>query len=297
MDETPEARRARYEQSEYGNDPETKQSVLRERRQEAGDDWSRRRDVARQDVVRQAVLRLWDEQGECVRLGRLFVDTVVRGLETLATGPPPDELPEPYRELLELHIWQLLECLDRAVATAEHCLVTAEYCLSDMAMETRAAVPLVLGYYLDIRNFLTPHFLDSHSPAGAMRLVIDRLGRSALLLESAFRAEFEPVCTESFPGVDGSTRDDMPTPSERAGEPPEALPDPSAPKTTPRRRNPPGRPIDTDPEEDRRIVEAWNTKTYTTYDDLAAKFKTDRLKVKLAIDRDRKRAGKTPRKK
>jgi hypothetical protein len=52
----------------------------------------------------------------------------------------------------------------------------------------------------------------------------------------------------------------------------------------------PGRPIDTDPDRDRRIAEAWRTGPYRTYDDLARALKMPGgHDVEAAIDRDRKR--------
>jgi hypothetical protein len=55
------------------------------------------------------------------------------------------------------------------------------------------------------------------------------------------------------------------------------------------KRRPGGRPKDTDPKADRRIAEAWQTGTHSTFADLARALGTNKRDVKLAIDRHRHR--------
>lgn len=50
-----------------------------------------------------------------------------------------------------------------------------------------------------------------------------------------------------------------------------------------------GRKQETDPKQDRRIAEAWQTGRYARYEDLAKEEKTTKREVKLAIDRHRHR--------
>ena len=54
-----------------------------------------------------------------------------------------------------------------------------------------------------------------------------------------------------------------------------------------------GRPVGTDPVADRRIVEAWATGTYRSYEDCAIALGKETLEVSRAIDRHRHRDGKT----
>lgn len=61
-------------------------------------------------------------------------------------------------------------------------------------------------------------------------------------------------------------------------------------------RNKGGRPRHTDYDEDRRVADAWKTGNYKSHADLATAMRMTRRKVKLALDRQRKRAklpGKT----
>ena len=60
------------------------------------------------------------------------------------------------------------------------------------------------------------------------------------------------------------------------------------------RRNKGGRRSDTDTKLDRRITEAWQTKTYESLEALAVSFRMCKDDVRRALDRQRKRAGKTP---
>jgi hypothetical protein len=55
-----------------------------------------------------------------------------------------------------------------------------------------------------------------------------------------------------------------------------------------------GRPKDTDVEEDRRIAEAWNSGSHASLEDLASAKGKSKYEVQRALDRHRKRAGKTP---
>jgi hypothetical protein len=55
-----------------------------------------------------------------------------------------------------------------------------------------------------------------------------------------------------------------------------------------------GRPQDKtiDPEQDRRILDAWETGNYHNFKELAQAFNLEEREVKLAIDRERKRRAK-----
>jgi hypothetical protein len=69
-------------------------------------------------------------------------------------------------------------------------------------------------------------------------------------------------------------------------------------KTPPKKpRRPGGRPSDTDPKDDRRIAEAWQSKRYITVAELATCLGKPLQEVRKALDRHRKRAGKSRRKK
>jgi hypothetical protein len=59
----------------------------------------------------------------------------------------------------------------------------------------------------------------------------------------------------------------------------------NANRKSPRR----GRPSDTDPKADKQMFDAWQTGEYKTYEELARTLKMETRKVKLAIDRQRKR--------
>jgi len=92
-------------------------------------------------------------------------------------------------------------------------------------------------------------------------------------------------------------------PDGTAGKPPEEDQDNTSlrrPPATPKpRRRRGGRPSDTDPMEDRRIAEAWETGRYGSLEDLARAFHKTKPEVKRALDRHRHREpdGKTrPRK-
>jgi hypothetical protein len=67
---------------------------------------------------------------------------------------------------------------------------------------------------------------------------------------------------------------------------------------TPKSKGQRGRPVDTDPTEDRRIADAWATGSYRTYEECARKLGLgDRGKhiVEAALDRERKRRKKSGR--
>jgi hypothetical protein len=53
-----------------------------------------------------------------------------------------------------------------------------------------------------------------------------------------------------------------------------------------------GRKVTHDPKEDKRIVEAWGTRRYSTYAELESTLRLNNGDVKRAIDRDRKRPAK-----
>ena len=63
------------------------------------------------------------------------------------------------------------------------------------------------------------------------------------------------------------------------------------------RRNKGGRPADTDANQDRCIAEAWQTRSFESLEDLGHAFQKTKAEVKRALDRHRKRAGKTPSRK
>jgi len=65
----------------------------------------------------------------------------------------------------------------------------------------------------------------------------------------------------------------------------------------PRRRRRGGRPRDTDAKQDKRIADAWQTGRFAGYDDLARELGKTKRDVRMALDRHRKRAGKTRRSK
>jgi hypothetical protein len=54
----------------------------------------------------------------------------------------------------------------------------------------------------------------------------------------------------------------------------------------PRKRS---RPVDTDARADKRVYEAWKSRRYKNYSDLARELKMSERDVKMAIDRHRKR--------
>jgi hypothetical protein len=58
---------------------------------------------------------------------------------------------------------------------------------------------------------------------------------------------------------------------------------------TNRKAGKPGRPRDTDPQADKRIYDAWNTRGYKTYQELADNLHLKKPVVATAIDRHRKR--------
>jgi hypothetical protein len=60
------------------------------------------------------------------------------------------------------------------------------------------------------------------------------------------------------------------------------------------RRNKGGRPADTDAKQDLRIAEAWQTGRYKSREDLGKAFQMTKGEVIRALDRHRKRPGKTP---
>jgi len=58
------------------------------------------------------------------------------------------------------------------------------------------------------------------------------------------------------------------------------------------RRQKRGRPADTDQKQDRRIVDAWKSGEYKSYEDLARALGLARRDVELACERERKRRKK-----
>jgi hypothetical protein len=58
-----------------------------------------------------------------------------------------------------------------------------------------------------------------------------------------------------------------------------------------------GRPADTDPVADRRIAEAWRTRRHESHQALGDAIGITKREVQMALDRHRKRVGKTPHRK
>jgi hypothetical protein len=58
------------------------------------------------------------------------------------------------------------------------------------------------------------------------------------------------------------------------------------------RRKSRGRPADTDSQLDKRIFDAWKSRQYKTYEELAATFAMNKREVNQAVDRERKRRKK-----
>jgi hypothetical protein len=65
---------------------------------------------------------------------------------------------------------------------------------------------------------------------------------------------------------------------------------PPAPESEIKKR---GRPPDTDPKEDQRIYDSWKASGYTSYEEFERKNGINKIKVKEAVDRERKRRNKS----
>jgi hypothetical protein len=129
------------------------------------------------------------------------------------------------------------------------------------------------------------------TPAQAVEWFYSHLGHvPQRALNALERARQSVTPDERAAKTEPSSHSDAPSPS----EPTESL-TPSNLKA----RRPGGRPPDTDPKKDFKIAEAWLTRRYATYQDLASALRIPEREVRLAIDRHRHRksAGKPrPRK-